>query len=141
MPVTAFPAQVLRLSRGLLLLASLVAASAASALSIGELELRSRIGEPLRAVVPLGNLGSLAQGDIIVGRASDEAYRAYGVDRSTFSGAIRFELQVDPKGNASVSVSTEKPVSEPFVDMVLEVRWPTGRAVKQFTVLLDLPPR
>jgi pilus assembly protein FimV len=141
MPVTAFPALILRLSRGLVLFASLVAASGASALSIGEIELRSRIGEPLHAVVPLGNLGTLAQGDIIVSRATDADYRANGVDRAAFSAPLRFDLRVDAKGNASIDVSTEKPVSEPFVDMVLEVRWPTGRAVRQFTLLLDLPPR
>ena len=44
-------------------------------------------------------------------------------------------------GNASVEVRSEQPVSEPFVDLVVEVRWPTGRLVRQYTLLLDLPPR
>jgi pilus assembly protein FimV len=139
MAAAGFPALARRLARGVALLATLLAANVASALSIGEIELRSRVGEPLRAVVPLGNLGSLSQNDILVGRAAEDVYRAYGVDRASYNSPLRFELLVDAKGNASVSVSTEQPVAEPFVDMVLEVRWPTGRAVKQFTLLLDLP--
>lgn len=139
MAAAGFPAHARRLASGITLFLALFAANVASALSIGEIELRSRVGEPLRAVVPLGNLGSLSQNDILVGRAAEDVYRAYGVDRASYNSPLRFELLVDAKGNASVSVSTEQPVAEPFVDMVLEVRWPTGRAIKQFTLLLDLP--
>ena len=127
------------LVRGLALLLALLAAGAAQALTIGDIKLQSRLGEPLRAVVPLGNLGSLSGDDLLVGRASEDAYRAYGVDRAAYNNPLRYELMVDAKGNASVAVTTEQSISEPFVDMVLEVRWPEGRALRQFTLLLDLP--
>ena len=120
---------------------ALLLAGAANALSIGDIQLHSRIGEPLRAVVPLGKLGSLAESDILVGRASEEVYRKYGVDHASFNSPLRFSLQVDAKGNGSVAISTEQVVDEPYVDMVMEVRWPTGHAVKQFTLLLDLPAK
>ena len=134
-----FRARARQALRGLAVAAIVLATSTAHALSIGEVDLRSRVGEPLNAVVPLGNLGSLSQNDIIVGRAGEDVYRAYGVDRASYSSPLRFELLVDARGNASVRVSTEQPVAEPFVDVVMEVRWPSGRAVKQFTLLLDLP--
>jgi pilus assembly protein FimV len=128
-----------RLLRGFTLSLALLAAGTAHALSIGEIALKSRLGEPLRAVVPLGNIGTLSQEQILVGRAGEDVYRTYGVDRASFTSPLRFALNVDDKGFATVSVSTEQPLGEPFIDMVMEVRWPTGRAVRQFTLLLDPP--
>lgn len=127
--------------RSVILATALLAAAAAQALSIGEIDLQSRLGEPLRAIVPLGNLGSLAENQILVGRASEDVYRTYGIDRASYDRPLQFELMVDAKGDATVAVTTRQPVSEPFVDMVLEVRWPSGRAVKEFTLLLDPPAR
>jgi pilus assembly protein FimV len=133
------PTLARRVARGLVVLVALLGAMAAQALSIGDIQLKSRLGEPLRAVVPLGNMGSLTGDDLIVSRANEDVYRAYGIDRASYNSPLRFEILVDARGNASVAVTTSQPVSEPFVDMVMEVRWPTGRAVRQFTLLLDLP--
>ena len=127
------------LVRGLVLLLAMLGATAAQALTIGDIKLHSKIGEPLRATVALGNVGDLSGDQLLVGRASEDVYRAYGVDRASYNSPLRFELVVDAKGNASVNVTTPAPVNEPFVDMVMEVRWPAGRSVRQFTLLLDLP--
>ena len=127
--------------RALALMAALLAAGTVQALSLGNASLQSRVGEPLRVSIPLGNLGELTQQEIIVGRAPEADYARLGIDRAALSTPLRFELLVDRSGNASVEVRSEQPVSEPFVDIVVEVRWPTGRLVRQYTLLLDLPPR
>jgi pilus assembly protein FimV len=123
------------------LMLALLAAGAAQALSLGDASLHSRIGEPLRVSIPLGSLGSLSAQEIVVGRAQDADYAKFGVERASFTSALKFELRVDPRGEATIEVSTEQPVAEPYVDMVVEVRWPTGKLVRQFTLLLELPPR
>lgn len=125
--------------RGLMLMTALLAAGAAQALSLGNASLQSRLGEPLRVSIPLGRIGSLSEQEIIVGRAPDADYAKFGIERAMYTNSLRFELLVDKHGNASVEVRSERPVSEPFVDMVVEVRWPTGRLVKEYTLLLDLP--
>ena len=127
--------------RALMLVAALLAAGTAQALSLGNASLQSRVGEPLRVSIPLGNLGAVTQSEIIVGRAPEADYARLGIDRAALSTPLRFELLVDRSGNASVEVRSEQPVSEPFVDIVVEVRWPTGRLVREYTLLLDLPPR
>lgn len=127
--------------RALMLLAALLAAGTAQALSLGNASLQSRVGEPLRVSIPLGSLGAVTQGEIIVGRAPEADYARFGIDPAALSTPLRFELIVDRSGNASVEVRSEKPLGEPFIDVVVEVRWPTGRLVRQYTLLLDLPPR
>lgn len=123
--------------RRLVFLALALGANAALALSVGEIDVHSHLGEPLRASVPLGRLGSLSESEVQVSRASEEVHRSYGIDRAGYTSLLRFALQVDRKGVASVTVTSDQPVTEPYLDFVLEVRWPQGRSVKRFTVLLD----
>ena len=127
--------------RRLVFAALALGANAALALSVGEIEVRSGLGEPLRASVPLGRMGSLSESEVQVSRASEDVHRSYGIDHATYSSPLRFALSVDRKGVASVVVTSDQVVSEPYVDFVLEVRWPQGRSVKRFTVLLDPPKR
>jgi pilus assembly protein FimV len=127
--------------RRLVFLAMALGADSALALSVGEIHVRSHIGEPLRATVPLGRLGSLSESDVQISRASEEIHRSYGIDHANYTSPLVFTLQVDRKGEASVLVSSEQPVGEPYLDFVLEVRWPEGRSLKHFEVLLDPPPR
>ena len=117
----------------------LILAAGAHALSIGEIALHSKLGEPLRASVDLKHLGTVAPGELVVGQAGEADYRTYGMQRPEFSGDLQFELVVDAGGAPRVQITTERPVGEPFVDLVLRIRWPTGHAVKQFTLLLDPP--
>ena len=80
-------------------------------------------------------------GEPSIGSAPEADYARLGIDPAALTTPLRFELLVDRRGNASVEVRSEQPVSEPFVDLVVEVRWPTGRLVREYTLLLDLPPR
>jgi len=125
----------------LLFLALSLAASSAMGLSVGEITVHSRLGEPLHASVALGRLGGLSEADVHVRRASEEIQRADGKDPDDATRPLRFSLQVDRNGVARVDVTTDRPVGEPYLDFVLEVRWPQGRSVRRFTVLLDPPAR
>lgn len=116
---------------------ALLTAVAANALTIGDIELRSHLGEPLRASVAIENLGSLSAGELIVGSAPEADYRAMGIEKTSLASTLQFELDVARDGRGTVEIRTEKPVSEPYLDIVLEVRWPGGRAVREFTLLLD----
>jgi len=127
--------------RALALMAALLAAGTVQALSLGNASLQSRVGEPLRVSIALGSLGSVTRDEIIVGRAPPADYARLGVDPAALGTPLRFELVVDRSGNASIEVRSEQPLREPYADLVVEVRWPTGRLVRQYTLLLDLPPR
>jgi pilus assembly protein FimV len=126
--------------RGLALMAVLLA-SGAHALTLGNASLHSRIGEPLRASIDLGRMGSLRSDEVLVRRGSAGDYTRFGIDSDAASSPMSFEVKIDEKGNGSIEVRSERPVTEPYVDMVVEVRWPNGRIVKEFVLLLDLPPQ
>lgn len=137
MSIRAVPA-VLRSS---VLLVFLLASPSLRALGLGDIALESTLGSPLRATIALGSLGSISDSEILVGSASETVYRDYGVEKAAYTGNLRYTFEIDGKGNATVRVSSTQPITEPMIDMVVELRWPSGRSVKHYTLLLDPPAR
>jgi pilus assembly protein FimV len=123
------------------LLAAAIAlqATLAQALGLGDISLRSALDEPLKADIRLRGVGDLGADQIIVNLASGVDFERAGVDRLYSLTEIRFEVELLPDGDGRIRLSTERPVREPYLDFVVEVRWPTGRVLREYTVLLDLP--
>jgi len=110
------------------------------ALGLGELTLYSYLNEPFRAEVALLEAGALDDNDVHVDLASDTEFERLGVSRDFFLTSINFQVESDESGRRVV-LTTEAPLREPYLDFVVEARWPDGRLLREYTVLIDLPPR
>ena len=110
------------------------------ALGLGEITLFSYLNEPFRAEVELLESDALADSDVHVDLASDAEFERLGVSREFFLTRIDFEIESDESGRRVV-LTTEAPLREPYLDFVIEARWPDGRLLREYTVLIDLPPR
>ena len=111
----------------------------AAALGLGEIRLASSLNQPMRAEIPLRDIGDLTPEQILIKLASEEDFARSGTERAYFMTRFNFEVVVDGRGSGKVLVSSQDPVVEPFVDLVVEARWPNGRLFKNYTMLLDLP--
>ena len=109
------------------------------ALGLGELELESFLNEPLKAQVDLLNTGTLHADEIKVRLATREDFEKMGLDRAYFLTGIKFEVVVDEGGGPKIVVSSDDPVLEPYLDFIIEARWPSGRLLREYTVLVDPP--
>ena len=110
------------------------------ALGLGEITLFSFLNEPFRAEVELLESDALADSDVHVDLASDAEFERLGVSREFFLMRIDFEIESDESGRRVV-LTTEAPLREPYLDFIIEARWPDGRLLREYTVLIDLPPR
>ena len=110
------------------------------ALGLGELTLYSYLNEPFRAEVALLEADALDDNDVHVDLASDTEFERMGVSRDFFLTSINFQVESDESGRRVV-LTTEAPLREPYLDFVVEARWPDGRLLREYTVLIDLPPR
>ncbi len=108
------------------------------AVGLGDIALQSHLGKPLQARIPLTHLGDLAGDQIKVSLGSEQDYARLGVDRDFLHSQIRLEPVVDD-GGAYVQLSTSRPVVEPYINIVISLRWPNGQLVREYTMLLDLP--
>ena len=123
------------------LLVALVALDATSALGLGlgEITLRSALNEPLKAEIRLRGTDDLGSDQIIVRLAPSADFDRSGIERLYALTEMRFEVKTAASGEGVVYLRTDQPVREPYLDFLLEVRWPNGRVLREYTVLLDLP--
>ncbi len=114
-------------------------ASSALALGLGEFKLESFLNEPLQASVDLLNTGGLHEDEIRIRLGTREDFKRLGLDRSFFLTSIEFDVVIDADGTAHIELSTDEPVLEPYLDFIVEARWPSGRLLREYTVLVDPP--
>ena len=127
-----------RISSLLVALAALDATSALG-LGLGEITLRSALNEPLKAEIRLRGTDDLGSDQIIVRLAPSADFDRSGIERLYALTEMRFEVKTSASGEGVVHLRTDQPVREPYLDFLLEVRWPNGRVLREYTVLLDLP--
>ena len=103
------------------------------ALGLGEIELDSALNQNFSATIPVTRHGGLAEYEVLVSLASEDDFRRVGVERFFYLTNIRFKLVVANNGSLVIALSTPKPISEPYLNFLVEVRWPNGRLLKEFT--------
>ncbi|KUJ84236.1 hypothetical protein AWR36_000545 [Microbulbifer flavimaris] len=119
-------------------LVSALGGNAALALGLGEVKLNSALNQPLDAEISLLQTRGLGDGEIKVRLASPDDFERAGVDRSYLLTELRFD--VDYSGREPVvRISSRVPIREPFLNFLVETRWPSGRLLREYTLLMDLP--
>ena len=112
---------------------------AAFALGLGDISLDSALNQPFSAEIPLESVDAAELAELKVSLASTDTFERYGLDRPAFLGDFRFTVAENSNGVPVISLSSLQPVSEPFVTLLLDVRWSSGRLLREYTVLLDPP--
>ncbi|WP_320366785.1 FimV/HubP family polar landmark protein [Aquabacterium sp.] len=111
----------------------------ASALGLGKLSVKSALGEPLRAEIDISSINPEESSTLQVRVASPETYRAAGVDYNSVLSGANIVLQRRADGRPYLRISSDRPVQEPFVDVILDLGWSAGRLVREYTLLFDPP--
>lgn len=107
-------------------------------LGLGRLSVQSALGETLKAEIDVTSLSAEEAGTLKVRIAPPESYRATGVEYSSVLTST--QVQVTRRdGRTFLRVSSERAVQEPFVDVILELSWASGRLVREYTLLFDPP--
>ena len=114
-------------------------ADVVSALGMGDFTLNSALNQPLDAEIRLLNIADLDESQVLVKMATADDFSRAGVSRDFFLTNIKFNVEVDGKGGGIIRVTTREPVIEPYLNFLVEAHWPSGRMLREFTVLLDLP--
>jgi len=114
-----------------------VFSSAAWALGLGRLSVQSALGEKLQAEIDVTSLTPEEASSLRVRIAAPEAYRAAGVDYNAVLTSTQATLQRRSDGRPYLRVTSDRVVQEPFVDVILEITWASGRLVREYTMLFD----
>ncbi|PHM21828.1 MAG: fimbrial protein FimV [Curvibacter sp. PD_MW3] len=111
----------------------------ASALSLGRIAVLSALGEPLRAEIDIPDINAEEAASLKASVASPEAFRAAGMDYNASMSGLQITLQKRPDGRSFLRVSSDRAINDPYVDLILEASWSSGRIVRDYTMLFDPP--
>jgi pilus assembly protein FimV len=109
----------------------------AHALGLGELTLKSTLNQPLVAEIELLDVKDLTAAEVVPSLASPEDFAKAGVDRQAFLNDLTFTPVLNASGKSILRVTSSKPLSEPMVKFLVQVMWPNGRLLRDYSVLLD----
>lgn len=121
------------------MIAALGAAPSAWSLSLGRLSVQSALGETLRAEIDVTSLTPDESANLRVRVAPPDAYRIAGVDYNAVLPSTSVSLQRRADGTPYLRISSDRSVQEPFVDVILELSWSSGRLLREYTLLFDPP--
>jgi pilus assembly protein FimV len=111
----------------------------ANAAGLGKLSVTSALGQPLAAEIELFAADKAELDSLSATLASDQAFRDARVEFAPVLSSLRFAVEKKSDGKAVLKVTTNRPVNDPFVDMLVELSWASGRLVREYTMLLDPP--
>ncbi len=122
-----------------LLAAALALPGSAAALGLGKLTVNSGLGQPLSAQI---ELTSAAKEDLDSLAARVANPTLYQQNNLTYQGVLsraRISLERGSNGEPYLKITTQSAVNEPFLDLLVEINWASGRVVRDYTFLLDPP--
>lgn len=122
-----------------LAVAGALVSTQANALGLGDIRIKSALNEPLNAEIQLLQVRDLNPLQIKPRMADQDEFALAGVSQQRALSDVRFQVKVNPNGTGVIMLTSRRPIKEPFMNFLVEVNWPSGRLVREYTVLLDPP--
>lgn len=113
--------------------------SLATAAGLGKINVMSALGQPLLAEIELVSVSAEEMPSLAARLASQDAYREANVEYPNGYGNFRIVVEKRANGQPYLKVMTNQPINEPFLDLLIELNWASGRLLREYPVLLDPP--
>jgi pilus assembly protein FimV len=110
----------------------------AHAVGLGSLKVLSALGQPLNAEIQIVSEHPGEMDSVTARLASQDAFRQAGIDFNPVLLGMKFDVE-HHDGKPILKLTTTQPVNEPFLDILVELQWASGRLVREYTFLLDPP--
>jgi pilus assembly protein FimV len=125
----------------LVVLVALVALApgAAHAAGLGRLTVVSALGHPLNVEIDLVSVATDELATLNARLASADAYRQANLQYTAAVAGLRLSIEKRPNGQPFIRVASHNPINEPFIDLLVELIWSSGRVIREYTALLDPP--
>lgn len=115
----------------------LLAQPAAYAAGFGQLRVQSNLGQPLQAEIDITGVTPEEADSLAVKLAAPSAYSRAGLTYLSAISSVKLDVQKRPNGTYVATVRSNQPLSEPFVDILVDMSWSSGKITRAYTFLLD----
>lgn len=111
----------------------------ANALALGRITSLSSLGEPLVASIDVPDINDEERASLKATLASADAFRIAGMEYNAALASLQITLARRENGSSYLLLRSDKAVTDPFVNLVINANWSNGRIVRNYTLLLDPP--
>ncbi|QNI03215.1 hypothetical protein HXW73_09890 [Halomonas sp. SH5A2] len=108
------------------------------ALDLGPAQVQSRLEAPLQAILPLVDSEAYSPSSVEVSVSGQDAFADAGVEWTPLAGRVQASIQ-ERQGRPVVVLSSDQPITSPWLDLLLTVESPDGRQSRAITLLFDPP--
>lgn len=122
-----------------LLVALALGSGHALALDLGQIQVKSALGQPLLAEIPVHKATPAELQQLSVQLASGDEFARAGVAGGAPSVPLHFDVVDAGNGRKVIRITSEAAVNDPFLDLLVEIHGGSGKSVREFTILLDPP--
>jgi pilus assembly protein FimV len=126
------------ISRLGLLLGALGLPVAALAAGLGKLTVHSALGDPLQAEIEIVSVRSDELASLQARIAPPSAYKQANIDYQPGLASVRAKIETRA-GRPVVVLTSTQPITDPFLNVLVELTWTTGAVTREYTFLLDPP--
>ena len=120
----------------LLGVAAITWSAQASAAGIGGINVVSALGQPLKADIELFSVDKTEKSSLVARLASPEAYKQVGLSYP-YGNSFKFIIESRADGASYIHATSSKEINDPFVSLLVELSWASGKLVREYTFLLD----
>jgi pilus assembly protein FimV len=111
----------------------------ADAAGLGRLSVLSSLGQPLNAEIELASVEKGELATLSARLASPDAYKQANLQYGPALIGLRLSIEKRPDGRIYIKATTSRPINEPFIDLMVELSWASGRITREYTALIDPP--
>ncbi|BBJ23353.1 FimV/HubP family polar landmark protein [Candidatus Nitrotoga sp. AM1P] len=109
------------------------------AISMGDINVTNTLGEPMNVLIELGTASKDEISSLSARLASPEVFKNAGLDYPSGLPPLNFKIETNANGEPYIKITSAQPINEPFVNLLVELAWSSGKLLREYTFLLDPP--
>ena len=117
----------------------LVLSGISYAVSMDDINVANSLGEPLSVSIGLGAASKDEIGSMSARLAPPEVFKEAGLEYPSKLPPLTFRIETNAKGESYIRITSEQPINESFVNLLVELTWSSGRLLREYIFLLDSP--
>ncbi len=108
------------------------------AVGLGGINVVSGLGQPLKAEIELVAVSRTDKPGLVARLASPDAYKGAGLD---YPSGVKYSFEVGSRANGEpyLKLTSNREINDPFVSLLVELSWSSGKLMREYTFLLDPP--